>query len=136
MLEVSALGWTITILVILALLALDLIIGTLKPHAVGFKEAVAWSVFYIGVAVVFGVVFASISGWEFGTQYFAGCARREEPLGRQPVRIRDHHYPRSRCPAAHQQRVLTFGIVLALAVPGDLHPCSAPRCCRCSRSCS
>jgi tellurite resistance protein TerC len=114
MLEVSALGWTITILVILALLALDLIIGTLKPHAVGFKEAVAWSVFYIGVAVVFGVVFASISGWEFGTQYFAGWLV-EKSLSVDNLFVFVIIMTTFAVPAAHQQRVLTFGIVLALA---------------------
>ena len=114
MLEVSALGWTITILVILALLALDLIIGTLKPHAVGFKEAVAWSVFYIGVAVAFGVVFASIVGWEFGTQYFAGWLV-EKSLSVDNLFVFVIIMTTFAVPAAHQQRVLTFGIVLALA---------------------
>src|SRR6187455_3091822 len=72
MLEVTALGWTLTIVVIVALLALDLALGVLRPHAVGFREATAWSLFYIAVAVAFGVVFASIAGWDYGTQYFAG----------------------------------------------------------------
>ena len=67
MLEVSALGWTLTIAVIVALLALDLTLGVFRPHAVGFREATAWSVFYIAVAVAFGVVFASIVGWDYGT---------------------------------------------------------------------
>ncbi|MEV0717667.1 TerC family protein [Asanoa sp. NPDC050611] len=114
MLHVSALGWTVTILVILGLLALDLIIGTLKPHAVHFKEAVAWSVFYIGVAVVFGVVFATISGWEFGTQYFAGYLV-EKSLSVDNLFVFVIIMTTFAVPPAHQQRVLTFGIVLALA---------------------
>ena len=72
MLEVTALGWTLTIGVIVALLALDLTLGVLRPHTVGFREATAWSVFYIAVAVAFGFVFASVAGWEYGTEYFAG----------------------------------------------------------------
>ncbi|MEV4537180.1 TerC family protein [Asanoa sp. NPDC049518] len=114
MLHVTALGWTLTILVILGLLALDLIIGTLKPHAVHFKEAVAWSVFYIAVAVVFGVIFASISGWEFGTQYFAGYLV-EKSLSVDNLFVFVIIMSTFAVPAAHQQRVLTFGIVLALA---------------------
>ena len=62
MLEVTALGWTLTIAVIVALLVLDLLVGVLRPHAVGFREATAWSIFYIASAVAFGVVFASIAG--------------------------------------------------------------------------
>jgi tellurite resistance protein TerC len=70
--EVTALGWAITIGVIVALLALDLVLSTIRPHAVGFREATAWSIFYIAVAVVFGVVFAAQVGWDYGTEYFAG----------------------------------------------------------------
>src|ERR1043165_5803159 len=72
MLEVTALGWTLTIGVIVALLALDLTLGVLRPHAVGVREATAWSVFYIAIAIGFGLVFASIAGWGYGTEYFAG----------------------------------------------------------------
>src|ERR1700759_2840482 len=69
--EVTALGWTLTIGVIVALLALDLTLGVLRPHAVGFREAAAWSVFYIAVAVAFGLVCASVAGWDVGAQYLA-----------------------------------------------------------------
>jgi tellurite resistance protein TerC len=51
----------------------DLLLATVRPHAVGFREAIAWSAFYIAVAVVFGVVFASLAGWGDGAEYFAGC---------------------------------------------------------------
>ncbi len=54
MLEVSALGWALTIGTIVALLAIDLMAGWLRPHAVGFREATAWSVAYIAAALVFG----------------------------------------------------------------------------------
>lgn len=32
---------------------------TVRPHAVGYREAAAWSAFYVAVAVAFGRVFAS-----------------------------------------------------------------------------
>jgi tellurite resistance protein TerC len=35
-----------------ALLALDLTLAALRPHRVGFREATAWSVFYIAVALL------------------------------------------------------------------------------------
>jgi tellurite resistance protein TerC len=69
---VTAVGWALTIGVILALLALDLLLATVRPHAVGYREATAWLAFYIAVAVIFGLVFASQVGWEYGTEYFAG----------------------------------------------------------------
>src|SRR6201991_4219522 len=115
MLEVSALGWTLTILVILGLLALDLIIGTLKPHAVGFKEAVGWSVFYIGVAVAFGVVFATISGWGYGAQYFAGYLV-EKSLSVDNLFVFLIIMTTFAVPPEHQQKALSLGIVLALVM--------------------
>ena len=54
MLHISGLTWAVTIGVIVALLALDLALAALRPHRVGFKEATAWSVFYIAVALAFG----------------------------------------------------------------------------------
>lgn len=71
MVEISTTVWLVTIGLIVGLLTLDLALAA-RPHAVGFREAVAWSVFYIAVAVVFGVVFGSWAGGEYGTQYFAG----------------------------------------------------------------
>ena len=48
----TPLVWGVTIAIIIALLAVDLILAALKPHRVGFKEATAWSVFYIGIALI------------------------------------------------------------------------------------
>ena len=72
MLEVSVLRWTITIGLIVGLLALDLGLAAVRPHAVGFREAAVSSVLFIGVAVVFGLVFTAQVGGELGAQYFAG----------------------------------------------------------------
>jgi tellurite resistance protein TerC len=38
---VTAVGWPLTIGVILALLILDLLLATVRPHAVGYREATA-----------------------------------------------------------------------------------------------
>src|SRR6187401_2554718 len=110
MLEVSALGWTLTIGVIVALLALDLFLGVFRPHAVGFKEATAWSIFYIAIAVIFGIVFASIAGWDYGTQYFAGYIV-EKSLSVDNLFVFVIIMSTFAVPAEHQQRVLTLGIL-------------------------
>jgi len=65
---VTATAWAVTIGLIVALLTLDLAIGALRPHAVGFREATAWSLFYIAVAVVFDLVVGWIAGREFCVQ--------------------------------------------------------------------
>jgi tellurite resistance protein TerC len=115
MLEVSALGWTVTIGTIVALLALDLILGVFRPHAVGFREATAWSVFYIAVAVVFGLVFASIAGWGYGTEYFAGYIV-EKSLSVDNLFVFVIIMSTFAVPEKYQQEVLTFGIIIALVL--------------------
>jgi len=115
MLEVSALGWTVTIGVIVALLALDLILGVFRPHAVGFREATAWSVFYIAVAVVFGLVFAGIAGWGYGTEYFAGYIV-EKSLSVDNLFVFVIIMSTFAVPEKYQQEVLTFGIIIALVL--------------------
>jgi tellurite resistance protein TerC len=115
MLEVTALGWTLTIAVIVALLALDLTLGIRRPHAVGFREAAAWSVFYIAVAVAFGFVLAGVSGWDVGTQYFAGYVV-EKSLSVDNLFVFVIIMSTFAVPAKYQQEVLTFGIVIALVL--------------------
>jgi tellurite resistance protein TerC len=73
MLDVSFAGWAATLGLIAALFLLDLFVA--RPghaHTVGFREAVSGSVFYVAVAVVFGVAFGLIAGWDYGAEYFAG----------------------------------------------------------------
>ncbi|MEV4704366.1 TerC/Alx family metal homeostasis membrane protein [Actinoplanes sp. NPDC049316] len=115
MLEVTALGWTLTIAVIVALLALDLTLGVLRPHAVGFREATAWSVFYIAVALAFGVVFAQIAGWDYGTEYFAGYIV-EKSLSVDNLFVFVIIMSTFAVPEKYQQEVLTFGIIIALVL--------------------
>lgn len=113
MLEISALEWIIMIGLVVGLLALDLILAWLKPHKVGFGEATAWSVFYILVAVAFGVVFAMVHGWDFGTQYFTGYIV-EKSLSVDNLFVFVIIMTTFAVPEEHQHKVLTFGIVLAL----------------------
>jgi tellurite resistance protein TerC len=115
MLVISQLGWAVTIGVILSLLALDLVLGTVRPHVVGFREAATWSVFYIAVAVVFGVVFAAYVGWEFGAQYFAGYIV-EKSLSIDNLFVFVIIMSTFAVPSQYQHKVLTFGILVALAL--------------------
>jgi tellurite resistance protein TerC len=112
-LEISGLEWAITIGAIIALLAVDLVQGWLRPHKVGFKEATAWSVFYIGIAIAFGVIFAMVHGWDFGTQYFTGYIV-EKSLSVDNLFVFVVIMTTFAVPEEHQQKALTFGIVLAL----------------------
>lgn len=113
MLEISAVTWGVTIAVIVGLLAVDLILAAARPHRVGFREATAWSVFYILVAIAFGVWFAVTYGGDFGTQYFAGYIV-EKSLSVDNLFVFVIIMTTFAVPEQHQHKVLTFGIILAL----------------------
>ena len=113
MLEVTALRWTLTIGLILGLLALDLGLAAARPHVVKFREAVISSVLYIAVAIVFGLVFAAQVGWDFGAKYFAGYIV-EKSLSIDNLFVFVIIMSTFAVPAKYQQKVLIFGIVLAL----------------------
>ena len=113
MLEVTTTAWIATIGVIVSLLLADLALSAHRPHTVGFREAVVQSVFYIGVAIAFGVVFGTIAGWDYGAQYFAGWVV-EKSLSVDNLFVFVIIMSTFAVPAEHQHRVLTFGIIAAL----------------------
>lgn len=115
MLDVSLLAWGLTIAGIVALLALDLFQSRGEGHTVGFREAVGWSLFYIGVAVVFGVGFGLVAGWDYGAEYFAGYIV-EKSLSVDNLFVFVIILSTFAVPTRYQQRVLTFGIILALVL--------------------
>jgi len=115
LLELSALWWAITIVVIVGLLAFDLIFAAARPHAVGFKEAVGWSVFYILIAVAFGLAFMWYAGPDFGAQYFAGYIV-EKSLSVDNLFVFVIIMTTFAVPEPHQHKVLTFGIIIALVL--------------------
>jgi tellurite resistance protein TerC len=114
-LTVTAAGWAVTIGVIVALLALDLVLATVRPHAVGYREAAAWSAFYIAVAVIFGLVFGAIAGWDFGAQYFAGYVV-EKSLSVDNLFVFVIIMSTFAVPREYQQKVLIAGIIATLAL--------------------
>ena len=116
MLEVTFAGWAATIGLIAALFLLDLFVT--RPghaHTVGFREAVMASVFYVGVAVAFGVIFGLIAGWDYGAEYFAGYVV-EKSLSVDNLFVFVVIMSTFAVPPEHQQRVLTFGILAALVM--------------------
>jgi len=114
-LEISGTVWAVTIALIVGLLALDLALAAARPHRVGFREATAWSLFYIGVAIAFGIWFASAYGSDYGTQYFAGYVV-EKSLSVDNLFVFVIIMTTFAVPERYQHKVLTFGIILALCM--------------------
>lgn len=111
--DVSLTTWALIVGIVLALLALDLLTFSRKPHEVGFAEAAWWSVFYIAVAVVFGVWVWWDAGSVFGTEYFAAYLV-EKSLSVDNVFVFAIILTQFAVPSIYQQRVLLIGVVLAL----------------------
>ena len=109
-------GVVVTVGLIVRLLAVDLALGALRPHAVGFREATVWSVFYIAVAVAFGLVLGWIAGLGVWYAVLRRLSGRKEPVGRQLVRLR-HHQTTFAGPERHQQKavILVITAVASLA---------------------
>jgi tellurite resistance protein TerC len=115
MLEVTTAGWAGTLLALSGLLVFDLVHSGRRPHAVGFREAVLWSVFYVSAALLFGVVFGIIAGWDLGAQYFAGYIV-EKSLSVDNLFVFLIIMSTFAVPPKEQSRALTLGIVAALAL--------------------
>jgi tellurite resistance protein TerC len=113
LLEIDALTWGVTIGLVVLLLTVDLVLAAVRPHKVGFGEATAWSVFYILVAVGFGVWMWMAHGDQYGTEYFAGYIV-EKSLSVDNLFVFVIIMTTFAVQEEHQHKVLTFGIVLAL----------------------
>jgi tellurite resistance protein TerC len=115
MLDVTFLGWVATLGVVVGLLTLDWLLMGRRSHAIGLGEAARWSLFYVLVSVVFGVVFALLNGWDLGAQFFAGYGV-EKSLSVDNLFVFLIIMGAFAVPSAQQSKVLTIGIVIALAL--------------------
>ena len=112
--DVTFTAWAVTIGIIVALLAIDFVVGR-NPHDVSMREATLWSVFYIGVAIAFGVVVWTWSGADYGQQYFAAWLV-EKSLSVDNLFIFLIIFSRFAVPSELQQRALLIGVALALVM--------------------
>ena len=114
---VTTLAWVLTLAVVAGLLVLDLFISARRAAAISFRQAVGWSLFYIAVALAFGVVLGALAGWDLGAQYFAGYVV-EKSLSIDNLFVFVIIISTFAVPPEHQPRALTIGIGLALILRG------------------
>ena len=113
--DVTLLTWSLVVVVILALVAIDLLTVSRKPHDVKFKEAAAMSVFYIALAIAFGIWVWQTAGSQFGTEYFAAYLV-EKSLSVDNLFVFIIILAQFKVPSIFHQRILMFGVVLALVL--------------------
>lgn len=113
--DVTLLTWALVVGAILVLIVVDLLTVSRKPHDVMFKEAAIWSIFYIGVAVAFGIWVWQTAGSQFGTEYFAAYLV-EKSLSVDNLFVFIIILTQFAVPSIYHQRVLMFGVILALVL--------------------
>jgi len=98
---------------ILAMLALDLLVFHRRPHEVRFQEAIGWSVFWIGLALVFNAGVFVLQGRQAGLEFLTGYLI-EKSLSVDNLFVFLLVFSYFRVPARHQHGLLFWGILGAL----------------------
>lgn len=114
---VTPLIWIITIAVTIAFFIWEFYAHVRTPHEPSIGEAAKWSVFYITLALIFGVGIGVVSGWQFGGEYFAGYLT-EKALSVDNVFVFLLIMTAFAVPKMYQQKVLLIGIAIALIMRG------------------
>jgi tellurite resistance protein TerC len=111
--DVTLALWAVTLLGIAGLIVMDFVTVSRKPHEVMFKEAMLWSIFYVGIAIAFGIAMWVWQGSDIGTQYFAAYLV-EKSLSVDNLFVFIIILTQFAVPIELHQRVLLVGVVLAL----------------------
>lgn len=104
---------------VVGLLVLDLSVFHRKSHAVVLKEAVIWSLVWIGLALLFNASIYLFSGPDRALQFLTGYLI-EKSLSVDNIFIFVLIFTSLSVPAAYQHRVLFWGVLGALVMRGLL----------------
>jgi tellurite resistance protein TerC len=113
--HVSLLVWAITLVALIALLAVDLAIIGRRPHEPSMKEASIWVAVYVTLAVAFGLILLVSYGPRYGGEFFAGWLT-EYSLSIDNLFVFVIIMAGFAVPRVYQQKVLLVGIILALVM--------------------
>jgi len=116
-LDITPLVWIITIAITIAFFVYEFFAHVRKPHEPTIGESARWSIFYISLALLFGVGVGVFSGWTFGGEYFAGYLT-EKALSIDNLFVFLIVMTGFAVPKMYQQKVLMIGIVIALILRG------------------
>ena len=106
-------AWGILALVAIGLVALDFLGHARRPHPPTAAEAARWTLFYVGLAAIFGVGIWLTNGWLYAQEFYAGWAM-EWSLSVDNLFVFILILKAFRVPRENQQKALLFGIVIAL----------------------
>jgi tellurite resistance protein TerC len=103
----------ITLGAMVVLLIADLLIVGRRPHVPSIKESALWVGFYVGLAVIFGVIVWGVGGVTPAAEFYAGWLM-EYSLSVDNLFVFVIIMARFAVPRDQQQRVLMVGIIMAL----------------------
>src|SRR5690348_11751148 len=107
--------WALTICAMVGMLVFDFVGHVRTPHAPTLRESARWSAAYVGIAVVFGLLVLVFAGSQAGGEYFAGYLT-EKSLSVDNLFVFVLVLASFGVPRELQQKVLLFGIAVALAL--------------------
>ncbi len=107
--------WLVLGGLVVALIGMDLLLHLRKPHEPKIKECTRWLIFYVSLAFIFGVYtwfrHSSKFAIEFFSTYFTEYSLSIDNIFIFIIIIGSFRVPRK-----HQQKVLLWGIVIALVL--------------------
>lgn len=111
--QVEPIVWAGTVTFIVLLLAYDFFFHVRKAHIPTIKEAARWTSLYVSIALTFGLWVWFSMGGNYAVQYYAGYIT-ELSLSVDNLFVFLIIMASFKVPRAYQQKVLMFGIVVAL----------------------
>ncbi|WP_043535057.1 TerC family protein [Actinomyces polynesiensis] len=113
--DVHALGWIGLAAIVLVLITIDIVGHVRSPHIPSMKESVWWTVGYIVLALVFGLVIWAVYGATYAGEYYAGYIT-EKSLSLDNLFVFIIIMETFRVPRQYQQKALLSGIIIALVL--------------------
>lgn len=105
--------WGVLAVLVVGLIGMDLVLHLRKPHEPTIKESTRWLLFYVSLALLFGLYtwyrHSSVFATEFYSAYFIEYSLSIDNIFVFIIIISSFKVPRK-----HQQKVLLWGIVIAL----------------------
>ncbi|MFI1992039.1 TerC family protein [Actinoplanes sp. NPDC020271] len=115
--EVTGWLWTVTLVGLGALVLLDLLLVSRRPHEPSLRECVLWVTGYVALAVLFALFLWSHFDGAAAGQYLAGWLT-EYSLSVDNLFVFVIIMSRFRIERRYQQKVLLVGIILSLLLRG------------------
>ncbi len=117
--EITPWHWVGFIVCVLIFLALDLGVFHRHAHTVKFKEALAWSIVWFSLAMLFALALKPLRGNKEALEFLTGYLI-ELSLSMDNVFVIALIFTYFKIPAEYQHRVLFWGILGALIMRGAM----------------